>query len=115
MLAFYIVLAVMFAALFTLSCFQKRDKLVRLYDVAFLVNIVGLLSAIGMCFVQGYNAIDTFWFPLCFSFEFFGFGIITPMNIVFYTIDKSKVSIPIFVLGALGIIGMIIISAICYR
>lgn len=114
MLAFYIILAVMFAALFTLGCFQKRDKLLKLYDLAFLIKIAGLLCAIGMCFVQGYNAFDTFWFPLCFSFEFFGFGANTLMNIAFYTIDRSKVDIPIFVLGALGAIGMIIISSICY-
>ena len=115
MLTVYIILAVMFAALFTLGCFQKRAKLLKLlYYIVFLIKIVGLLCAIGMCFVQGYNAFDTYWFQLCFSFEFFGFGVSTLTNIAFYTVDKSKVGIPIFVLGALGAIAMIIISSICY-
>lgn len=114
MLWIYITLTILFAAMFVLSCFQKRDKLKALFDLGFINRIFGLLGTFGMCFVHAFNGMEMFWFPLCMTLSFYGFGSSTLINIAFFSIDRSKVDIPIFVLGALGTIGWIIISSICY-
>jgi hypothetical protein len=112
MLYIYITLSLLFIVLFTLSFFQNNIGAIS--TISFIAKGLGLLCSLGMIFVQGFNAFDTIWFPLCFSFEFTGFGASTLMNIAFFTVKRSKVDIPIFVLGALGAIGMIIISQLCY-
>ena len=112
MLYIYITLALLFIALFTLSFFQNTVRPAS--EISFIIRGLGLLCSLGMIFVQGFNAFDTIWFPLCFSFALTGFGASTLMNIAFFTVRKSKVDIPIFVLGALGAVGMMIISLLCY-
>ena len=114
MLYLYIALTLLFITLLTLSCFQPRKNIEAIHDIGMFAKILGLICSIGMCIVQGLGAFNTVWFPLCFSLALTGFGSSVLTNIPFYTMYRSKVDIPIFVIGALGTVGMIILSLLCY-